>query len=41
MSDTISQITNVVIEGRMKEMAALTQTALDEGISAQDIRDRR
>jgi 5-methyltetrahydrofolate--homocysteine methyltransferase len=40
MSDTISQITNVVIEGRMKEMAALTQAALDEGLSAKDILDK-
>ncbi len=40
MSDTISQIVNAVIEGRMKDMAGLTQEALAGGASAQEILDK-
>lgn len=37
MSETLSQISSVVISGNMSEITALTQKALDEGQSAGDI----
>jgi 5-methyltetrahydrofolate--homocysteine methyltransferase len=40
MSDILAQIANIVIEGRMKEVAALTTEALGAGFTAQDILDK-
>ena len=40
MSDTLAQIANAVMEGRMKDMAGLTQEALAGGLSAQEILDK-
>ncbi len=40
MSDTLVQISNAVIEGRVKEIAGLTNGALAEGLTAKDILDK-
>jgi 5-methyltetrahydrofolate--homocysteine methyltransferase len=40
MSDTLVQISNAVMEGRVKDMARLTQDALGAGASAQEILDK-
>jgi 5-methyltetrahydrofolate--homocysteine methyltransferase len=40
MSDNLAQIVNAVMEGRMKDMAGLTQEALAAGLTAQEILDK-
>jgi 5-methyltetrahydrofolate--homocysteine methyltransferase len=40
MSDILPQIANLVIEGRMKEIGALTSEALAAGFTAQEILDK-
>jgi 5-methyltetrahydrofolate--homocysteine methyltransferase len=40
MSDPLVQISTAVIEGRMKDMAGLTNEALSGGLTAQDVLDR-
>jgi len=40
MSDSIARISEAVVNGRMKEMAPLTQTALADGATAQEILDQ-
>jgi 5-methyltetrahydrofolate--homocysteine methyltransferase len=40
MSDTLVQISTAVIEGRIKEIASLTNDALGTGLGAQDILDK-
>ncbi|MFP3853211.1 MAG: corrinoid protein [Anaerolineales bacterium] len=39
MSDTLSKMSTLVIEGRMEQMEELTRQALDEGTSAKEILD--
>ena len=39
MSEILQQISKVVIEGGMDDVSALTQSALDEGLHAQEILD--
>ncbi len=40
MSDVLVQISNAVIEGRVKDIKGLTNTALGEGLSAKDVLDK-
>lgn len=40
MSDAIVQISNAVIEGRVKDIPSLTNTALSSGLTAKDILDK-
>lgn len=40
MSDVLVQISNAVIEGRVKDIQGLTNTALGEGLTAKDILDK-
>jgi 5-methyltetrahydrofolate--homocysteine methyltransferase len=40
MSDILVQISNAVIEGRIKDIAGLTNSALAEGLSAKDVLDK-
>ncbi len=40
MSETLQQISQAVIEGRMNEISSLAQSALDEGLNAQVILDQ-
>jgi 5-methyltetrahydrofolate--homocysteine methyltransferase len=40
MSDVLVQISNAVIEGRLKDIKGLTNTALGEGLPAKDVLDR-
>ena len=39
MSDVLVQISNAVIEGRVKDIQGLTNTALGEGLTAKDVLD--
>ncbi len=40
MSDVLVQISNAVIEGRLKDIKGLTNTALGEGLPAKDVLDK-
>ncbi len=40
MSDALVQISNAVIEGRVKDIPGLTNTALSSGLTAKDILDK-
>lgn len=40
MSDALVQISNAVIEGRVKDIPSLTNTALSSGLTAKDILDK-
>ena len=40
MSDVLGQISNAVIEGRVKDIPDLTNTALSSGLTAKDILDK-
>ncbi|MDP3185101.1 MAG: corrinoid protein [Anaerolineales bacterium] len=40
MSDVLVQISNAVIEGRVKDIPSLTNTALSSGVTAKDILDK-
>lgn len=40
MSDVLVQISNAVIEGRVKDIQGLTNTALGEGLAAKDVLDK-
>jgi 5-methyltetrahydrofolate--homocysteine methyltransferase len=40
MSDVLVQISNAVIEGRVKDISGLTNTALAEGLTAKDVLDK-
>lgn len=40
MSDVLVQISNAVIEGRVKDIGGLTNTALAEGLTAKDVLDK-
>jgi 5-methyltetrahydrofolate--homocysteine methyltransferase len=40
MSDVLVQISNAVIEGRVKDIKGLTNTALGEGLAAKDVLDK-
>ncbi len=40
MSDVLVQISNAVIEGRVKDIPSLTNTALSSGLTAKDILDK-
>ena len=40
MSEILEKISTVVIEGDLDEIVDLTEDALDEGLSAQEILDR-
>jgi 5-methyltetrahydrofolate--homocysteine methyltransferase len=40
MSDVLVQISNAVIEGRVKDIKGLTNTALGEGLTAKDVLDK-